>query len=338
MVRDLIKNLAAGTLVAAAAFAFVAPAAAQTNVVMSNDNNALGVKGQTFELLKKEIEKRLGSDVSVDLSHSGTLFDQTTQIQGLQLGSVDIIAPTSGIFAPVAPAVNALALPFIFSSPEQIDEALKDPVVRGAFVPKLEAKNIEPIAIWINGPRDFSYRGSKPILTPEDMKGVKIRVQSVPADIDTMKQFGANVVSMSWSEVPTAMQQGIIDAVEPTPNALVGAGLQETIDQMTAIGYEYSFYIVAANKQWWDGLSDDVRSKVQEALDVATKWNWENTAKENEAAYEKVKSLGKKVNEITPDQRKAWQKAVQPVWAKYGTDLVGADVMKRMKEIGQVAD
>lgn len=337
MIRNLANRLAAGALVAAA-LAVALPAAAQTSIVMSNDNNALGVKGQTFELLKKEIEKRLGDDVSVDLAHSGTLFDQTTQIQGLQLGSVDIIAPTSGIFAPVAPAVNALALPFIFSSPAQIDAAMKDPVVREAFVPQLEAKNIEPIAIWINGPRDFSYRGSKAILVPDDMKGVKIRVQSVPADIDTMKAFGANVVSMSWSEVPTALQQGIIDAVEPTPNALVGAGLQETIDQVTAIGYEYSFYIVAANKQWWAGLDNDVRAKIQEALDVATAWNWENTATQNAAAYEKVKALGKTVNEITPEQRDLWRQAVQPVWQKYGTDLVGAEVLDRMKEIGQSAN
>lgn len=320
----------------AAAWA-VAPAASQTKIVMSNDNNALGVKGQTFELLKKEIEKCLGDEVSIDLSHSGTLFDQKTQIQGLQLGSVDIIAPTSGIYAPVAKEVNALALPFLLSKPEHIEKALKDPIVRKAFVPKLEAKNIEPIAIWINGPRDFSYMGSKAIVEPDDMKGIKIRVQSVPADIETMKQFGANVVSMSWSEVPTAMQQGVIDAVEPTPNALVGAGLDEMISQMTRIGYEFSFYIVGANKQWWDGLPDDVRQKVNEALDVATKWNWDNAAKENEEAYAKVEKQGHKINEVTPEQRAKWQKAVKPIWKKYGESLVGPEVMQRLKEIGGIS-
>ena len=320
---------AAAMLVSGAAFG-------RDSIVISNDNNALGVKGQTFEILKKEIEKRLGKKAPVELSHGGTLFDQKTQIQGLQLGSVDIIAPTSGIYAPVAPAVNALTLPFLLSTPAEIDKALKDPAVRAAFVPKLQAKNIEPVAIWINGPRDFGYRGSKPVLVPADLKGMKIRVQSVPADIETMKRFGANVVGMSWSEVPTALQQGVIDAVEPTPNALVGAGLHETIDQVTRVEYQFSFYIVGANKKWWDGLSADTRKGVQEALDVATKWNWENTGKENDAAYAKVAALGKKINTLTPAQRKEWQVAVGPVWETFGTKTVGADVMKRLKEIGQV--
>ena len=324
------------SVLVAALLAGAGPAVARDSIVISNDNNALGVKGQTFELLKKEIEKRLGKKAPVELSHGGTLFDQKTQIQGLQLGSVDIIAPTSGIYAPVAPAVNALTLPFLLSTPAEIDKALKDPAVRAAFVPKLQAKNIEPIAIWINGPRDLAYRGAKPILVPADLKGVKIRVQSVPADIETMKQFGANVVGMSWSEVPTALQQGVIDAVEPTPNALVGAGLHETIDQVTRFEYQFSFYIVGANKKWWDALASEVRKSIQESLDAATKWNWENTSKENDAAYAKVTALGKKIHTITPEQRKAWQKEVGPVWEKFGTKTVGADVMVRLKEIGRV--
>src|SRR5690606_38184716 len=134
-------------------------------------------------------------------------------------------APTSGHFAPIAPNVNALSLPFLLSTPDQIQEAITDPAVRKAVFSDMEAKNVTPVAIWMNGPRDLGYRGSKAIKTPEDMKGVKIRVQSIPVDIAAMKAAGAHVVAMSWSEVPTAMQQGVLDAVEPTPNALVGAGL-----------------------------------------------------------------------------------------------------------------
>lgn len=307
-------------------------AVAADKIVISNDNNALGVKGQTFEVFKAELNKRL-PQTKVELAHGGTLFDQKTQVQGLQLGSVDIIAPTSGIYAKLVPELNAMTLPFLLTTPDAIDQALQDPAVRASFVPKMQAKNIEPIAIWINGPRDLANRG-KPILNPGDMKGVKIRVQSVPADIATMKALGANVVAMSWSEVPTALQQGVIDAVEPTPNALVGAGLHQSIDSVTRTEYQFSFYIVGANKKWWDGLSDADRAKVKEALAVATKWNWENTAKENNKAYDKVKALGKQIYTLTPEQRKAWRAAASPVWDEYGTKLVGPDVMNRLKTIG----
>lgn len=329
----LFRIAAAAVLTAGLAGAELA--SAQTRLIISNDNNALGVKGQTFEVLKEEIEKRLGDKVAVELHHSGSLFDQKTQIQGVQLGSAHIIAPTQGIYAPIAPNVNALSLPFLLSTPEQVEAALDDPAVRATIVPDLEAKNITPIAIWINGPRDLGYRGQQPIVEPEQMNGVKIRVQSVPADIATMETLGANVVAMSWSEVPTAMQQGVIDAVEPTPNALVGAGLHEMVDQVTKLGYQYSFYIVGANKEWWDGLPDDIRQGVQEALEVATRWNWENTDKENAEAYEKVEALGKPVHELTEEQRQQWVEAVQPVWQEFGEEVIGKDAMDALRRIAE---
>ena len=86
------------------------------------------------------------------------------------------------------------------------------------------------------------------------MKGLKIRVQSAPIYVDTMKAFGANVIAMSWSETPTALQQGVIDAVEPTPNAWVAAKIYELVDNITVTGYCFDFYIVGANKQWWQGF------------------------------------------------------------------------------------
>ena len=191
-----------------------------------------------------------------------------------------------------------------------------------------------PVAIWMNGPRELSYRGSEAILMPEDMEGVKIRVQNVPSDIAAMSAVGANVVAMSWSEVPTALQQGVIDAVEPTANALAGAGLIDIADQMTRINYQYSFYIVGANKAWWDGMSDAERTAVQEALDVATAWNWENAAAENAAGYQAMRDAGKPVHELDAEQKAAWSAAMRPVWDEFGVPLVGEAAMERLIEIG----
>ena len=329
-----MKNFIFATALSALSLAAMTTGALALDVILSNDNNALGVKGQTFDLLKSEIESRLGSDVEVEAHHGGALFDQNTQIAGVQLGSAHLIAPTSGIYAPTAPGVTALTLPFLLTSPEKILKAINDPVVREAFVPELEAKNITPVAIWMNGPRELAYRGSKAIMMPEDMSGVKIRVQNVPSDIAAMSAVGANVVAMSWSEVPTALQQGVIDAVEPTANALAGAGLIDIADQMTRISYQYSFYIVGANKMWWDGMSDPQRAAVQDALDVATAWNWENAAAQNGQGYQAMLDAGKPVHELNAEQKAAWAAAMRPVWAEFGVPLVGEAAMARLIEIG----
>lgn len=329
-----ISTKLCAALVAGGMLAPVA-ANAQIKFILSNDNNGVGVKGQTFEVLKKEVEKRLGDKVTVELHHSGTLFDQKTQIQGLQLGSADLIAPTQGIYATLSPKINVLSLPFLLSTPKAVQAAIDDPVIHQAIFADLEKKNILPMAIWINGPRDLSYRGQKSVRLPADMKGIKIRVQPVPADVKTWQTLGANVVSMSWSEVPTALQQGVIDAVEPTPNALAAAGLHEMIDQVTRIDYQYSFYIVATNKRWWNGLPADVRAGIQAALNEATAWNWENTEKENEEAYDKVRKLGKQIHALTPAEREKWAAAARPVWKQFGEDQVGAKVMALLESVGK---
>jgi C4-dicarboxylate-binding protein DctP len=321
------------SLMAFTPLAAIAPASAQTRIIMSNDNSELGLKGQTFEFLKKDLEKRLGDKVSIELHHSGTLFNQGTQIQGVQLGSAHLIAPGQGIFASLASNINLLSIPFLLSSPQAIEAAINDPDIGKTFLPELESKNLKVVGVWMNGPRDISTKADKPILVPGDMKGLKIRVQPAPVDIKTMQTFGANVVTIDWTEVSTALQQGVIDAVEPTPNALIGAGLQDLIGQTSKVGYRFDFYLVTTNKKWWDGLPEDVRKAFEQSMKEATAWNWENTDKANAEAYKKVIAAGKKVYDLTPEQRKQWVDAVQPLWKKYGTDVVGEDVMKKIEKI-----
>jgi C4-dicarboxylate-binding protein DctP len=308
-------------------------ALAKTKVILSNDTQALSLKGKSFELLKTEIEKRLGDKAAVELHQSGALFDQKTQIQGLQLGGAHMIAPTVGIYSSITPKVNALLLPFLLPNEKAVDAAMNDEVVRASFVPDLEKKNVLPVAIWVNGPRNIGYKRKEPILTPDGMKGLKIRVQSAPIYVDTMKAFGANVIAMSWSETPTALQQGVIDAVEPTPNAWVASKIYELVDNITVTDYCFDFYVVGANKQWWQGLSKDVRAGVQGALDAATAWNWENAKKINDESDATIKAAGVGIHTLTPAQKALWVKAVQPVWKSLGTDLVGPKVMARLQEI-----
>lgn len=175
---------------------------------------------------------------------------------------------------------------------------------------------------------------AKPILMPADIKGVKIRVPGGANYVETFKLLGANVISMAWGEVPTALRQGVIDAVEPTPNAWLSSRLFETAKQVSKVGYIWDFYIVSTNKAWWDGLPSDQRAGLRKALDKATAWNWENANKANEDAYVKMAAQGATINDLTPAQRKAWADAVKPLWNGLGTKLVGQDTMDRLATIG----
>ena len=96
----------------------------------------------------------------------------------------------------------------------------------------------------------------------------------------------------------------------------------------------WDFYLVTVNKTWWDKLPADVRAGLKRALDRATEWNWENTNLVNKEAYEKIAKSGATITDLTPEQRKAWATAVQPIWTKIGEPLVGKDAMSRIIEIG----
>lgn len=334
LIMQIRKAALLGAAAALALLTLPAVALAKTNIILSNDTQSLSLKGKTFELLKTEIEKRLGDKVKVELHQAGALFDQKTQIQGLQLGGAHFISPTVGIYSSITPKVNALLLPFLLTNAKAVDAAVHDPVVREAVLSGLEKKNVLPVAIWVNGPRNIGYKRQKPILKPEGMQGLKIRVQSAPIYVETMKAFGANPIAMSWSEAPTALQQGVIDAIEPTPNAWVASKIYELVDHITVTDYCFDFYVVGSNKQWWEALPADVRKGIQEALDATTKWNWENAKSINQKSNETIEASGVEIHQLSEAQKKPWVAAVQPIWKRFGEDLIGAKAMARLKEIG----
>ena len=326
-----LRQAIAGVAFGIAAVALAAPSYAATKMILSNDTQAPLLKGRTFEHLKGLIEKNLKGEIEVELHHNGTLYNQKTQVQGLQLGGAQLISPTIGIYSSAFPKVNALLLPFMFPSMEAIQAAVDDPKVGGPIFKDMDAKNIKIVAVWANGPRNVGSK--KKIITPADIQGVKIRVQPAEVFIETFKDYGANPISMSWGEVPTALEQGVIDAIEVTPNAWLGSGVYEFVEHITKIEYVISFYGVATNKTWWNGLPDKTRAKLKAAIDETTRWNWENAQRINEDANKKLIEKGVQVHDLTPAQRKEWRDKAAPVWRSIGYKLVGEAVVKRMQEI-----
>ncbi len=334
--RRALGTAALGAAAAAAAAGLPGGTRAQAplRIVVNNDSQATSLKGQTWELFKREVEAELGARVQVQLHHSGTLYDQRGQVQALQLGAIQFISPVAGIYAATAPKLAVLGLPYLLPTPAALQAVVDDEQLAQALFGELRSKAMEPVAFWLNGPRDIGRRGT-PILRPGDMRGVKIRVPAGANYVEAFRQLGANVVTIDWSEVPTAMAQGVIDAVEPVANAWLSSKLYEVADQITRVGYVLDFYIVSTNKAWWDRLPAASRDAVRRNLQKATSWNWTNTERINEDAYRRMAALGATVHTLTPEQRKEWREAMRPTWARVGNPLVGEAVMRRLERIGE---
>lgn len=329
-----VSVFAVAGLLAAAALTQPHNALAQTKAVVVNELAPDTIKGKSWRLFKEIVDKQLPGKLNVEISYNDALYDQKNMVQALQLGAIQFISPVAGVYSSTFPKLTVLVLPYLLPSPEAIREAMDDPEVGGVLFDEMRKKGIEPLGVWLNGPRDVGTTAQKPILVPADMKGVTIRVPPGRNYVDTFKLLGANVTTMSWSEVPNALRTGVVDAVEPVPNAWISAHLYESAKQITRTGYIWDFYIVSTNKAWWDKLDPSVRDTLKKAIDQTTKWNWENTNAENERAFDVMKKAGATIHDLTPEQRAAWVNAVKPLWASLGNSLVGEKVMGRLVEIG----
>lgn len=330
----LPRRTLTGLAVSALAAPHVARAQAPLRIIITNETQQTTLKGQSWDFFKRELEAEMGPRVRVEVHHSGTLYDQRGQVQALQLGAIQFISPVSGVYAATAPKLAVLGLPYLLPTARAVQTVVEDESLANALFGELRGKAMEPVAFWLNGPRDVGRRGT-PILRPSDMRGVKIRVPPGPNYIEAFRQLGANVVTIDWSEVPTALSQGVIDAVEPVANAWLSSRLYEVANQITRIGYVLDFYIVSTNKAWWDRLPAPTRDTIRRVLNRTTEWNWANTERVNDESYARMAQLGATIHTLAPAQLAEWREAMRPTWARIGTPLVGEAVMRRLAQIGE---
>lgn len=333
--KTVLDRRSLGGLVLAGALAAPGVLRAQQplRIIVSNDTQQTTLKGQSWDFFKRELETELGPRVRVEVHHSGTLYDQRSQVQALQLGAIQFISPVTGVYAATAPKLAVLGLPYLLPTARAVQTVVEDEALSNALFGDMRSKALEPIAFWLNGERDVGRRGT-PIMRPSDMRGVKIRVPPGPGYVEAFREIGANVVTIDWGEVPAALSQGVIDAVEPVANAWLSSRLYETANQITRIGYVLDFYVVSTNKPWWDRLPAPTRDAIRRVMSRTTEWNWTNTARVNDEAYQRIAASGATIHTLTEAQRNEWRDAMRPTWSRVGNPLVGEAVMRRLAQIG----
>jgi len=202
-------------------------------------------------------------------------------------------------------------LPFMFDDYAELHKVTEGPAGKALFK-KLEGKGIVGLAYWDNGFKVMS--SNKPIKTPAEAKGQKMRIQSSQVLSAQMKALGALPQTMAFSEVYQALQTGVVDGTENPPSNLYTQKMHEVQKNVTLTNHGYLGYAVITNKKFWDGLPADVRAGLERAMAEATKYANQIAKEENDQAMAKVKASGKsQVAELTPAERAAWKKALVPV-------------------------
>ena len=298
----------------AAALAFAAPSHAQQPIVIKF-SHVVAVdtpKGKAAERFKQLAEERTKGRVKVEVFPNSSLFKDGEEMEALQLGSVQILAPSVAKFGPLgAREFEVFDLPYVFDSFDELHKVTEGPLGKKLFQ-KLESKGITGLAFWDNGFKDMS--ANRPIRMPADYKGLKMRIQSSKVLGDQMKALGAIPQVMAFSEVYQALQTGVVDGTENPPSNFYTQKMQEVQKYLALTEHGVIEYAVIANKKFWDGLPADIRTTLEGAMKDATKYANDIAKKENDDALEAVRKTGKtEIITLTAEQKAALKKALLPV-------------------------
>jgi C4-dicarboxylate-binding protein DctP len=296
------------------ALALIAPAQAQQPIVVKF-SHVVAVdtpKGKGAERFKQLAEERSKGRVKVEVYPNSSLFKDGEEMEALQLGSVQLLAPSLAKFGPLGVRdFEVFDLPYVFDNYEELHKVTGGPVGAALFK-KLEPKGIVGLAYWDNGFKVMSANRS--IRTPADYKGLKMRIQSSKVLGDEIKALGAIPQVMAFSEVYQALQTGVVDGTENPPSNFYTQKMHEVQKFLALTDHGYLGYAVIANKKFWDGLPPDVRAALEGAMKDATAYANEIAKKENDDALEAVRKSGKtQILTLTADEKAAMRKALVPV-------------------------
>jgi C4-dicarboxylate-binding protein DctP len=316
-------RLSAG--VVALAFASIAFGQAPIVIKFSHVVAVNTPKGKGADYFKKIAEERTNGKVKVEVYPNSTLFKDGEEMDALQLGSVQMLAPSLAKFGPLGVRdFEVFDLPFMFDSYEELHKVTDGPEGAALFK-KLESKGIIGLAYWDNGFKDMS--ANKSIRMPADYKGLKMRIQSSKVLGDQMKALGAIPQVMAFSEVYQALQTGVVDGTENPPSNFYTQKMHEVQKYLALTNHGYLGYAVIVNKKFWDGLPADIRTTLEGAMKDATKYADDIAKKENDDAIEAVRKSGKtQILELTAAERAAMKAALVPVH-KENESRVGKDTL-----------
>ena len=293
-------------------------------------------KGKGAERFKQLAEERTKGLVKVELYPNSVLYKDKEELEALQLGAVQMLAPSVSKFGPLgAKEFEAFDLPFIFPDKAVLARVTEGPIGASLFR-KLEDKGIKGLAYWDNGFKDMT--ANKPLREPVDFKGLKMRIQSSKVLEAQMRALNALPQQLAFSEVYQALQTGVVDGTENTPSNIYSQKTHEVQKYLTVSNHGYIGYAVIVNKKFWEGLPPEIRTTLESAMKDATRYANAISQQENDDALAKIKASGRtEIVQLTDAQKADWRKALQPVYAemapRVGKDLIDA-IRKEAAAIG----
>ena len=281
-------------------------------------------KGQAALEFARLASEKTNGRVEVEVYPNSQLYNDDEAIEALQLGTIHMAAPSFSKFTGFVPEMQVVDLPFLFESVEQSREAFAGPM--GEYLNgKLADSNIMLLAAWDNGFKQLTNNRG-PVNAPADVENLKFRVQESDVLVSQMQAWGASAEPMAFSEVYNALEQGVIDAQENTYSNIYSQNYQDVQDYLTESNHGLIAYAVVTNPEFWNGLPEDIRTALDEAMAEATEYNSTVAGQINDENKQQLIDAGMEFNELDEAGLQAFRDASYPVWDEYA-DVFGEELM-----------
>ena len=283
-------------------------------------------KGKGAQKFKELAEQYTEGKVKVEIYPNSQLYKDKEELEALQLGAVQMLAPSLAKFGPLGvQQCELFDLPMLFANRDELRKITDGDVGKGLLA-KLEDKGIKGLAYWDNGFKIMS--ANSPVITPDDFLGLKMRIQSSKILEAQMEALGAVPQVMAFSEVYQALQTGVVDGTENPPSNMYTQKMNEVQKHATISRHGYLGYAVIVNKAFWDGLPEDVRANLEKAMAESTEYANGIAEEENEKALQAMKDAGTtEFHEMTDEERAEWLEVLKPVHEEMA-DRIGADLIQ----------
>lgn len=282
---------------------------------------------------KEHVEAKTNGSVKVNIFPAGQLGNAGTIMEQLSLGATEMAVVHDGGISATFKPIDVLSLPYVFKDHQTAWKVYDGQFGRDFNEEMVKKANIRLLGFADNGIRHFT-NSKRPIVTPEDLKGMKIRVQPSQVYIKLVEAFGANATAVDWGELPSALAQGLVDGQENGVTNILAASLYQHQKYISLDGHVASVHAYLVSEAFWKKLKPEEQTAIREGSDKAIKIHREMTSQQDKNAKSVLESHGMQVQVLTPQQIKAFKDVAQPpVRAFLEKDVGKAWVDKLLKAV-----
>jgi TRAP-type C4-dicarboxylate transport system substrate-binding protein len=288
--------------------------------------------------LKENIQNATGGKVYVKLAPGGQLGAGGALVQAVQGGTIQCAQHSLSNFAPFASAVDLINLPYFCGSNQRFTNLVSSDPWKSEVHPKVEAAGFKPLFYVVIDPRVVAMRkgGAGPVMTPGDLRGVKFRVPGSKMLQQYYRMVGANPTPVAWGETPSAIKQGVADALDPSVGALFVFGFKDILSHVTFTQAVPDSQVYSVNLEWFNGLPGDVQEGIEWAGEMTAHQNLAKVPSARTHAMAELEKAGVQFHSLSDDQLAEWQQTggyQRSEWDEFKVELAGSmDTFERLAE------